>query len=147
MKKIIFFYFLFTLNASAETMYFKAQEGHQTLLYKANCNEERCSLGAISITSAGQPMNCRLDVYSFFEDVRVVRSGEAWIVSDSSGPCGYTNTYVISKNGMTHTKTYPQKKKLSFCLLDAPQVYKMEPITNAIGMSVSGCKEIYPLGF
>lgn len=147
MNLLITCFLLMVSLANAEEMYFLQKDGRQSILYKTNCANETCSIKALSINSEGGVMSCRLDLYSFFEDEKAVKAGESWIITDSSGGCGYTNIYVISKNGMTQTKTSPSKIKDSFCETFPPKIYKMEPTTKSKGLSVAGCKEIYPSGF
>jgi hypothetical protein len=133
--------------AVGATFYFLEKDDHTSLLYKAICSETTCSLSSLSISTTESVMKCGLHYYSLFENEKATKSGDAWVLTASSGSCGYTNSYTISKSGMVQVKTSPAKPLASFCESFAPKVYKMEPTTKKVGLPVTGCKEIFPVGF
>ncbi len=147
LKKLLTFLLIVPQFAIGATFYFSEKDGNTSFIYKAVCAENSCSLSSLSISTNESVMKCGLHYYSLFENEKATKSGEAWVLTGSSGGCGYTNTYTISKSGMIQVKTSPAKPMGSFCESFAPKVYKMEPTTKSKGLPVTGCKEIYPTGF
>lgn len=147
MKLIIALMFVVPQIANGAALYFLEKDGNTSMLYKAECADNTCSLSALSISTSESIMKCGLHYYSLFENEKAKKAGEAWVLTSSSGGCGYTNSYTISPGGMIQVKTSPAKPMGSFCESFAPKVYKMQPTSITKGLPVTGCKEIYPTGF
>ena len=149
-KSLFLIFAFFPSLAFAEDFFFSEQDGkNRTIIYKASClanstHDAFCSLKILSVGNKKSLRSCGLTTRELFFSERAMKSGDTYSVSVGSGICGYTNTYVISKSGMTQTKTSPSSKKRRFCSVFSPVTYQMKShnVASSISLDVSGCESL-----
>lgn len=93
-------------------MQFREVDGNTQHLYVATCVRSAtgttCSVNVVSVSTDKSPMKCMVSVKNLLQDEPAQSPRpDTFVVTTSSGMCGYSNTYVMSPTGMVHTKTSP----------------------------------------
>ena len=113
-------------------------DGSSHILYKAEClyysKEWYCTLLALKLNTDKTPYSsCTITVTPLFYQAKAIHSGDAWVLSEQKGACGYTHTYTFGPKGMLQVKSAPAqvpKGQSGFCETFPPKVYHMSKIDS-----------------
>ena len=140
--------------AATDVYYFTENDGkNRTIFYKAMCatinNQSRCELKYLSLGNKKSLRSCGIEVETLYTWGKAIKQGEEYVVSKSAGLCDYTNTYIISKTGLTQVKTSPKKKKSNLCTTFRAKTHSMDyhKDVSQISLNSKGCDNINILSF
>lgn len=130
-----------------EFYFFEKDSEVTEILYKTTCIEKDsnwfCNLNAAQMGNEKSKMyNCTVVFQELMDWTLAIYGNQTWTISGSKGVCGYTNTYVISSNGLVQTKTSPSNASSELCQSFPPKIYKMIPVSNDHPLKTGNCKEL-----